>query len=115
MFGSGWMDAALLSSSHARCEHLRVLLAIEPATTVFCGAKSLSLIQTQGSKQKLKHLRRGRCFNFGSGDWIRTSDLVVTLIHYFRNGVDYLIAVTINDCRRHKALPTCFRKQAVLP
>jgi len=27
----------------------------------------------------------------GSGDWIRTSDLVVTLIYYFRNGVDYLI------------------------
>jgi len=27
----------------------------------------------------------------GSGDWIRTSDLVVTLIYYFRSGVDYLI------------------------
>ena len=27
----------------------------------------------------------------GSGDWIRTSDLVVTLIHYFHNGVDYII------------------------
>jgi hypothetical protein len=31
------------------------------------------------------------CVLFGSGDWIRTSDLVVTLIHYFRSGVDYLI------------------------
>jgi hypothetical protein len=48
---------------------------------------------------KLKDFRRGLllCLCFGSGDWIRTSDLVVTLIPYFRNGVDYLIILVRMD------------------
>jgi len=29
--------------------------------------------------------------SLGSGDWIRTSDLVVTLTRHFRAGVDYII------------------------
>ena len=33
----------------------------------------------------------------GSGDWIRTSDLVVTRVHDFHRGVDYLF--TLGRCR----------------
>jgi hypothetical protein len=56
----------------------------------------LSLIQIQ-PRDKEKESKRLRAYSLflGSGDWIRTSDLVVTLIRYFRSGVDYIITVTI--------------------
>lgn len=48
----------------------------------------------------------------GSGNWIRTSDLVVTLIPYFRTSVDYLITLLLQG--RGKALPIR-QWQTVLP
>ena len=48
-----------------------------------------SLVRTQ-SQSKKKRAQRDSSF-LGSGDWIRTSDLVVTRFLCFRKGVDYLI------------------------
>ncbi len=36
-------------------------------------------------------------FFYGSGSWARTSDLIVTLIPYFRIRVDYLI-IRVSGC-----------------
>ncbi|HSX17707.1 MAG TPA: hypothetical protein VLH86_06435, partial [Patescibacteria group bacterium] len=52
----------------------------------------LSLNPIQSRKQN-KTTSARRLFYFGSGDWIRTSDLVVTLIPYFHTSVDYLITI----------------------
>ncbi len=62
------MDASLLPSSHARCEHLRVLLVIEPVTYAQLRRAG------RGFKSRLKAknrapLSRGSIFGsaFGSG------------------------------------------------
>lgn len=64
-FGSGdWMNAALLSSSHAR-----VLLVIEPATTVFA-----LQIPVAGSNLLLKTKKRLETYTSSLFFWLRGLD-----------------------------------------
>lgn len=44
--------------------------------------------------QKENEPDKSDSLSFGSGGQIRTGDQLVTLIHYFHNGVDYIIILT---------------------
>jgi hypothetical protein len=61
-------------------------------------ANQCSQIWLEPSLYRERALLFSTALYLGSGDWIRTSDLVVTPSHYFNNGVDYLIILKIG-CR----------------
>jgi len=70
------MDASLLPAALSRSKLLRERLAIEPAT--YAGLARLVAAPNLNTRNKRKSTDESQCFFFGSGDWIRTSDLVVT-------------------------------------
>jgi len=81
----------------------------------FAGAVAVSILACLYKKSEPNYQFWLSLLRLGSGDWIRTSDLVVTLILYFHRGVDYIIAVATVSRRRHKALPPGSHELGVLP
>ncbi len=53
------------------------------------------------SRKDIKNTNKCWCFLYGSGERIRTFDLVVTLIHCFRSGVDYIITLRLSTCYKN--------------
>jgi hypothetical protein len=98
------MDASLLPARHARSKLLRVVLVIEPATTPVPVARAVAGSNLASGRNK-KVQTKACTFLFGSGDWIRTSDLVVTLCPLLSQGCGLSHYHSgVSRCR-YKALP----------